>query len=485
MASSLASSLARAAFAAGVGCVMAVASSAAPRLDGTVATVYVYNGGADNEGAKGDIFKSGAEGWILAAMGLLGADGKPPTENGDDLKQGDTVVGKVLRDADGKKIGYESSDGKTRAYNVDTSATTADAWGALDAAGTFVVAKHGIDGGGGIHLDDGELYPGFRESGESGGTGVNTGHSPYPLPAKNGGTVTFRINGCHTSQDPDGRGSKKSVTDSAGAIGGVGSTEGNDGIIDKGPAIGLGGDPRARAAAEAKLEAAAKAAGFTDGSDPPMGDWGSWIASLPFKDQYSTMESTIAGTDATFTIQYEKDTRCGPGQGEGCYYLPAHNVDGEAALLVYSIGPGYPSIALTIPAGALDGPTSVFLHPTPALLPPGLMPASYFSTVERYGLDDTIDFLQPALMTLGFRPGTPIEGVFEMLPDGSVFPIVPLLVDEAAGLAQIVVDHAGTFVAARLAPAAVPLPPWVPTVLALGVLVVGAAVLAHRSAGAV
>ncbi|MEZ6014647.1 MAG: hypothetical protein R3F49_06015 [Planctomycetota bacterium] len=410
--------------------------------------VFVYNGGANNEGKAGDMFVTGAQGWIFAQMGLLSATGKPPTVVGNDLKQGGTTVGRVLRDANNAIIGYESADGTQRAYNVDTSATTLQAWNALSNTGRFVIAKHGQDGGGGITLDGGRMYDGFKEAGGAGmGTGQGNPAGPYPLPPKPGGAVMVDVNGCYSNVDPPGPGGK--VTSSADGVGGVapGST-GNDGIVYKGTGIGLGGSAAAQQRAIDKLEAAAKIAGFKDDMD--NGDYGTWLASLPFATQYSTVETTISGTGATFSLDYSKDQSCNsPGTGGGCYYAPVAVLDGTGGVISYRVAPGFPGMELQVPPGSL-GTAREAVQLTPVIrpdaqVPRGTEPGSYLAAVHAYGEDPTLQFdpIFPAQLLIELDPTAPIVGVFEVLPSGALAPY-PAAVQP--NLAMIPVQRDGVYV---------------------------------------
>ena len=439
--------------------------------DGTVAKVFVFNGGANNEGKPGDVFASGAQGWIFQSMSLLGTNGEPPTLNGDDLMQGTMKVGKVLRDANNKIIGYESDDQKTRAYNVDTSATTLDAWNALSNSGEFVVAKHGLNGGGAITLDGGTLYDGFKESGATrGGTGQGSAAGPYVLPGKPGGTVTFDCNGCYTDADPPGNGTK--VKDSAEDIDGVNMAKGNVRIVYKGVGPALFGTEPQRAAAMQKLEAAAKKAGFVD--DMGDGDPSGWISSLPFPDQHSTATAAIAGTGATVILDYFKDQSCNQaGAAGGCYYAPLESIGASGGDVFFQVGPGYPFLQLTVPPGALATPVAVQLGPVSPdspQVPPGQRPLSHFGRVHRYGLDPALGFLSPALLRLGYDNTSAVTGVYQVLAGGVLAPVSASV--DPSGFVDVPITGEGTYVVLGPVPAPIPtLPEW--GLILLGVALAG------------
>lgn len=422
-----------------------VAMAGTTLANGTVGKVFVYNGGADNGGKRGDLFANAAQGWIFDQMGLLGPNGQPPTVDGNNLRQGATAVGAVIRDAGGKIIGYESADGKSRAYNVDTSATTLLAWNALSATGEFIIAKHGTRGG--ITLDDGKMYSGFKPAGAAaGGTGLPTAQGPYGLPPKPGGTVRFYANSCYSADDPAG--AVGSVTGSAAGIGGVVGTQGNADLIYKGTWLfWTGGTNAQRAAATARMKAVAKAAGFT-GSDG-QGDAGKWLASLPFAEQYSTITTKIAGTGASFRLQYTKSPNAGWPGNAGAYYTAVESVDQAGALLDHQNGPGQPFLELEIPFDALlGGPKTVQLMPglpEDPQIPRGSEPASYFGALHQYGLDEQLAFdpANPARLRMSFDPNAQVTGVFEVLANGAL-QLVPANVQP--GFAEVQVAANGVWV---------------------------------------
>ena len=416
--------------------------------NGTVGKVFVYNGGANNEGKRGDLFANAAQGWIFDQMGLLGTNGEPPTVNADNLMQGTTAVGTVIRDGANNIIGYQSADGKSRAYNVDTSATTLLAWNALSNTGEFIIAKHGTSGG--ITLDNGKMYSGFKPAGAAGGgTGLATHQGPYVLPPKPGGTVSFYANSCYSANDPAGP--TGSVTGSAAGIGGVVGTQGNAGLIYKGTWLFWNGGTNAqRMAAAAKMKAAAKAAGFT--SADGQGDAGKWLASLPFPMQHSTISATIAGTGATFRLQYTKSPNAGWPGNAGAYYTAVESVDQAGTLMEHQNGPGQPFLELEIPLNSLmGGPETVQLMPAlpeDPEIPRGSEPAGFFGAVHQYGLDEQLQFdpANPARLRMSFDPNAQVTGVFQVLANGAL-QLVPANVQP--GVAEVQVAANGIWVVLR------------------------------------
>jgi hypothetical protein len=444
-------------------CIAAVAflSASHPALaDATIRQVFVYNGGANNEGHANDIFTGGAQGWIMQQMGLLGPQGQYPTVNGNNVESpAGTVRGTVLRDANNNIIGYQSADGKTRAYNIDTSATMRDAWNAVANNGTITVAKHGQTGGGGITLDGGRMYDGFRPTGGGGaGTGAGNPAGPYDLPGRPGANITINLNGCYTSHDPDG--GTGSVTGSAGGVPGVGATSGNDGVIYKGPNIGLMGTDAQIAAAEAALNRCAERSGLRDENGDPV-DGAGWAARQPMPRQHQAIADCIAGTGATFELTYEKSEQGDGGgcvaDGSGCYYLPVQVVtpsNPSSGFLQYQIGPTHPPMMLQIQPTSLPPMTPIFM--TAALgenaqLPPETLPGTYFLELRVYGPPQPLFFNPPAQLMMHFPPGQPMLGFFQVLPNGALQPY-PAQIDPAQGILFTTLSRGGTYVGLRPAP---------------------------------
>jgi hypothetical protein len=441
------------------------------------ATVYVYNGGSSNQGSH-DVYNSGCQGWIFQAMGLLGPNGEPPTVDADNLKNpAGEIVGTVIRDANNNIIGYRSADGTKEAYNVDTSATTAQAWQSVSATGQLIVAKHGTaskapDGtitGTGITLDGGTGYSGFKPRGGAGG-GTGGPGAPYPLPPRPGASVDVYLNSCWSTFDPDGdEAGRKSVGGSIQDVPGVddGNVTGNEGKIYKGPAIGIDyDDDAALAATEAALEACAREQGFTkketgeDGVERTVGDPESWIAQLPFDQQLRAAKDCLRThrvTGARISISYEKSaTQCAPG---GCaYYEPVQTMDFLGGLFHYQADDSHYFIDFMVPPGAIAGTAGVpvYVHPTLLSdglpdLPPGLGLASVIVRAGRYD-HQPLQLQAPAMLAIEFprvRAGEhPPIGLFMATPDG--WAPIPANIDPAASVAMTQIQNGGAF--AVLAP---------------------------------
>ncbi|MCC6321741.1 MAG: hypothetical protein IT438_09955 [Phycisphaerales bacterium] len=455
--------------------------------DGTVHNVWVFNGGDTNQGRPGDSYDNLAQGYIFQQMGMLGGRGQPPSRDGDNLKQGGTTVGTVLRDANNNIIGYQSADGKSRAYNIDTSATMAQAYLACGNGGTVHVVKHGTEGGGGIVLDKGKTYDGFKPQGGTGGTGAGNGNGAYPLPPRGAGnTVSLDLNGCFTSKDPPG--APGSVTGSGAGIPGVsGTPTGHTVKVYKVGNLGVAavGDTQddvdaAIAAANAAIDACAKAAGCVKDDGSPDSD--KYIAGIPFKDLLTRLAACVNNADVTLSVDYSKtetppaggDGGCVPAPGfersGGCYYEPPRLVFPDGGTIHYEHTPPHTSIDLFIPPGALPQPTTVYLSPTilddSVALPPGTRPATYVVNLSTYSLADPLLFAGPVQLRVSYPPATPILGFFEVLPDGTLIP-VPATV--GGGQIQAQVQHGGIYLALGPAPNAA----GVPTVTQWGLIIMG------------
>jgi hypothetical protein len=137
-------------------------------------TVFVYNGTRDT-------FNNNAQGYIWQQLGLLDANGRPGTVQGNNIVDGSgNVLGSVIRDAGGTIIGYRNAAGTMEAYEHGVRYTDKDGH---------------THNGGGIQLDNGQIYDGFGE-----GTGVGY-NGPYTLTARSGVSITVNANGCYTSND--------------------------------------------------------------------------------------------------------------------------------------------------------------------------------------------------------------------------------------------------------------------------------------------
>lgn len=393
-------------------------------------TVYVFNGGNNNQGKANDIFNGACQGWIFTNLGLLGPNGEYPTVDGDNLKQGDTVVGRVIRNADGTIIGYENADGSMKAFNVDIT-TTAYAWGQVSDDGTFVIAKHGIRGGGGITLDGGRAYDGFTDGDRPGpGTGRGLGGGAYPLPPRPDADIHLWANSCYSDrqpqQDPDPD-REKPVTGSGDDVPGVGSTDGYEDVTTKSVSYVVDGETQeAIDAAVAKLEECARKAGFKkkDGS----GDIAAWIANQPMPDQHRKATECIAGTGGTIAISYAK-APCGDAAG-ACDYIPlmAGTLLPETIFETYQPSPDHHRItfladSFSLPLGEAVqvGPASIPIE----ILPMGLAPATYPVIVRRYGLEPQVQFNNPVQLQVTVNPEDMPQfvGVFELREDGTMLPV--------------------------------------------------------------
>jgi hypothetical protein len=263
----------------------------------------VFNGNTDG-------FNNNAQGYIWQQMGLLDANGRPATRQGNNLvDSGGNVVGSVILSGT-TVIGYRNAAGTMECYDVSAGATTAQAWGRVANNGELHIIKHGASyeeppgtphEGGGIQLDGGEVRDGFAPQ-PPGGTGTGVGYGDadgpngaYPLTPRPGAKITVNVNSCWSAKDPDDGGPQRSVTDSAGDVPGVGATEGHQGRVQTRLHLELtGGTPAQRQAAWKALIAAARAAGFRN----PDGHTGRnevalWLSSLSFLSQYSTAQKII------------------------------------------------------------------------------------------------------------------------------------------------------------------------------------------------
>jgi len=285
------------------GLLVAHASANGGQAPEAPATVFVYNGVTNN-------FDSNAQGYIWQALGLLDANGKPGTVQGNNVVDGQgKTLGTVIRDGQDRIIGYRSADGKKEAYDVSAGATTVQAWNSVAVTGTLHIIKHGAfytddlgtrHNGGGIRLDGDRLYDGFADSAEGTGTGVGYTHGgepsgPYVLPPRPGASIKVNVNSCWSSKDPDDDGPETSVTGSAAGVQGVGSTEGHSTQVQGQVSVGLSGGTAAQQnQGWQALQAAASAAGFRDGNgNAGPNQVADWLSSLPFGSQHSTAQGVV------------------------------------------------------------------------------------------------------------------------------------------------------------------------------------------------
>lgn len=284
-------------------------------------TVYAYNTTRDG-------YDANAQGIAWTEMGLVDANGQPATPRADGkmVDANGNVVGSVITDNNNRVIGYRNQDGTRACYNLSGGATANQAWKAVSKNGTFEIFKHGAairkphgppQTGGGITLDDGQVYDGFIETG-GGGSGTGTGYArddnplqeagAYELDARDGDDITVKLSACWSSHDPDGDGPQKSVVQTflenvPGAK--TGAVSGPSGIQDAACGINRSGTEEQMDAAEAKLSAAAKEAGCVNAATKE-GDYLNWVNSLPFTTRYAKVQETVAGTGATVTLEYSR-----------------------------------------------------------------------------------------------------------------------------------------------------------------------------------
>ena len=388
-------------------------------------TVFVYNDEA------GDNFNTNAKRYIFQELGLVDANGRPGVVDGNnvvDHADPPNVLGHVIRDPNTQAIiGYRSADGTREAYDVNSTATTSQAWQRVANNGELHIYKHGTaweddDGneheGGGIILDGGRPYDGF---GGAPGTGAGFGNGAYPLPARPGANITLNLNSCWSSKDPEG--DVGSVTASADDEPGVGSTEGHEGEVY--PVTNWdpqGGTAAQREAVEAALRTAARQAGF-----PPVPDdgspraattnshVGSWLSSLPFGRAQTTAQTIadkVAPPPGTVTVglTYAKaEQQPAPGENSGGVHVcPTLLTDQTCTEKRFTFSETlFPAILEACP-GALSAPTmfEIDLHGLlPASPPPGYSQASgCFSFQNVFG--GTI--LEPLSIRMTFwgDPGT-------------------------------------------------------------------------------
>ena len=394
-------------------------------------TVFVYNGTRDT-------FNNNAQGYIWQQLGLLDANGRPGTVQGNNVVDGSgNVLGSVIRDAGGTIIGYRNAAGTMEAYDVSAGATTRQAWERVANNGTLHIVKHGVrytdkDGhthnGGGIQLDNGQIYDGFGE-----GTAVGY-NGPYTLTARSGVSITVNANGCYTSNDPDGEGPQRSVTDSVAAVEGVGTTQGHEGVVQTRLQIQLsGGTAAQRQAAWRALIAAARAAGFRD----PDGKTGpnevaGWLSSLSFQTQYSTAQDAVDGAvpppgTVRVRLGYSKAEAAGVRAatandvGEGGYSVTPNLI---SLFGVEYFGGMWPWAWLRVPSGSLTAPT--MFHIDQIGVPPASLPAS---SVVNSGMMD--------FEALGFTSpfSTPLEITLQYYDDSG--PLTVYRYDTALGWQQI------------------------------------------------
>jgi len=425
-------------------------------------TVYVFNGGANNQGG-GDRFNHNAQGWIFENLGLLGPNGQYPTigspQNRDGLFGPDgQQVGSVLRDRDDNIIGYQSADGTRRAYNVDTSATVRDAWLAVAANGNFIIAKHGGTSrmagqlvGVTSQLDGGRSYAGFREEGkEGGGTGA-PGYDPYELPPRPGANIKVHLNACYSDLDADENNeNKKSPSDSMREIPGVSEVDGNQGCTYKVRDMGWQTVPGVDV--EDILEKCVPRR-FRKNID-------AWLDSLPPSNVYNRIiqclknggvsQDQIAALHLTITF-LKNPPDPDPDAEPAGYYEPPASFDETGGQIVYQQSIERPWIALDVPEGALEEWTTLFVTPIDTVghgieIPSGMTEATFVVQVRRYDRLP-VTFHQPANLAMSLWPDDDVVELFQAV-DGALAPY-PAEIDYASGQLFTTIHSDGIWVALR------------------------------------
>jgi hypothetical protein len=358
-------------------------------------TVYVYN-------HNNDTFDNCAEGFIWKQLGLLDPNtGRPGVRNGNNIVNPDDatdVWGAVITDAQNNVIGYRSANGTQEAYNVSSSATTAQAWARVAAGGTLHIVKHGMyykdendqqHNGGGIVLDGGEPYDGF-------GAGTGTGYvrsngqpsGAYNLQPRPGANITMNINSCYSSNDPDDNGPITTVTQSATTVPGVAPNPmGHVPEVYTHPNPDMqGGTPEQRQTAFNALRAAASVP--KDVNDQEAGRLvGQWVGNIPFSQQYSRVQAIIDAAvgagEITLTLNYTKDETGGGGGGgmigsTAYHHHPVQYNDSSWGTTSFYFGDTVVA-SLDIPLGSLSSPATFhinWLPDHPVAPPAGYLPAS-------------------------------------------------------------------------------------------------------------
>ena len=285
-------------------------------------TVYVFNQRSN------DNFDNQAKARIWQHLGLLETNGKPGRIVGFDIKDSNNnIIGHVIREdpanAGSPIIGYKSKDGTKEAYDVNSKATTNFAWQRVAIRGRFEIIKHGFTfwdedegrqrDGGGITLDKGRAYPGFRGN-DANGTGLpipadpsdpnSEPLAPYPLKPRRDAKIKIYLNGCFTSSDPDGDANEfRSVTSTAkDDVNSVGTITGNEGTIYLTTNFTLKGTAGQQRAGMQKLLQKANATKFKN--TKALVAIGTWISSLPFATRWETLQAALQGTGAKINLKY-------------------------------------------------------------------------------------------------------------------------------------------------------------------------------------
>ena len=340
-------------------------------------TVFVWNKPLPNMPDGADFVN---EGFIWQELGLLDRRGKPGhvAENGQDIvDEGGNKLGEVIKKGE-NIVGYKNLDGTKEAYDINNGYTMSEAWERVAPNGELHIIKHGLfldvngnsvvdpgEEGGGLRLDNGAGYTGFRAADTPGpGTGTPFGQpdgtpmAAYPLTPRRDANIRLRINSCYSSDDRDGAGPEKSVARSAEDVPGVrvpaegvnGQALGGVAYDYEGPGEGKDFD-----AAEDALGDAAVAA-----NEPDVADW---ISNLPFADQYAmaqhTIDAAIGPGKVTILLTYSKEDggvpRCEPG-GRSCVLYHSHPVQCPVTGGRVQYSNNYSLAILELPPGALQYP---------------------------------------------------------------------------------------------------------------------------------
>jgi len=385
-----------------------------------------------------DGFQNNSEGYSWSQLGLLDNNGKPGKIQAlsfDILDDFGIKIGEVIREGSlptGKIVGYRSLDGTKEAYNVSIGGfTTNQAWNRVKAGGELEIITHGgwrdtnkdgeVNAGdtfGGIRLDGRRLYGGFREMGTSGG-GTNF-RPPYEFDGRPGDNITLKLTTCWSSRESDnGEGFARSVSASALNVPGVIAAPGYEGMVTVPIFIELWGEFQKAMNA---LEAAAVCSGYTK---DPRNDVCKWLSDLPFQLKYQLAKQIIddkVGKDKTlikltYTTPYQQNsvtslyfTECTDGHSH------PQRIDSDGGIV--SLGT---RARLDFPSGAVL--TTTIVHPkqiailTGIPLPGDSLIAGIFDFMAP---DEPVDLAVPAVLTIGYPPGTPTEGLNVIQFDDSV-----------------------------------------------------------------
>lgn len=286
-------------------------------------TVYVFNDG------DRDPTNQFAKAYIWQKLGLNEPNGKPGTihPDGSIKDSGGNLLGHAIKNGQGQVIGYSNSDGSKEAYDVTVSPTR-EAWMRVADNGHFIVMKHGArkggtddPAGGGIHLDGGGAYDGFREGGQN-GNGTNNGmndqirrqkNGPYDLPPRPGANIKVTLYVCNGGKDPDGElPNRRSVAGTAGDVPGVGPVQSWPKPLGGSSGLTFGGTQAQVDAARRRLKKAAKKSGFRSAAaEPTDSELDRFVLTFPADERFARIEQIIAGTGATVSLHYSTEEPMG------------------------------------------------------------------------------------------------------------------------------------------------------------------------------